>query len=258
MLGACCTKHVQPSAFEITVTGLNATKAKIIIEPTNPDAYYCFGLVSRDMDEYFNMSDGELAVFQRDFCVEMWGYTQEDGTASSFADNFCYRGRLEYDYQYLDPDMDHKLVVYQIDPDSKQIIGAPCSKTFRTKTLVKTDITFTFAFETDKMTITPSNDAPYYWDYIITEEMLEEYPDAGHYYRELVFMYESYGFMEFATDTGVVEWVFSRDDIEPMEEGKKYTLVASGYNDGEINSDLTVIEFIYHRDAPCQLLTPQG
>lgn len=252
---SCAAKYKQPGTITISVTELKSTKAKVTIQSSNPEAYFSIGLISEDMDTYYQMTDEENARFQMDFFVERWqAACDEAGKTVSFTDLYCYKGtNREHRYTYLNPDTHYKVIAFQVDPDLKQYIGKPVSVIFHTNDLTKSDITFDFKFEADKVTIIPSNNDPYYWDYILDSEMEAEYADAKQYYEQLILMYEEYGFMgEGATDRGTVEWVFSRDDTKPMEEGQKYTLVASGYANGEINSYLTIIQFIYHRDKACE------
>ena len=46
-------------------------------------------------------------------------------------------------------------------------------------------------------------------------------------------------------------YVFSQND-KSLEEGERCTLVLAGYANGEINSDSTVYEFVYHKDKPIE------
>ena len=261
LLSSCtASKQEKPAGFKIEVKNVLSTKAKVVIEPSNPNVYYSYGIISEDMEEYFNMTDDENAQFQMDFSIERWEFASSDIAPSlTFSDIYCYKGRQEIQYTYLAPEKVYRVIAFQVDPDKKQYVGIPCSKEFRTNPLVKSSITFEFTFEPDKVTVTPSNNDRYYWDYIETEEMLEDYADPEQYYTQLILFYEEYGFMDLpeTTDTGVSEWVFSEEDPGYMKEGGRYTITAAGYDNGEINSDITIIEFIYHKDIPCELVTPQ-
>lgn len=259
LLCSCPAKYTQPASFEVNVQDLRSTKALITVKPSTYDAYYMCGIVYADMEYYFNMTPEELAAFQLDFSFERWDMSEEIPANISFTDVYCYRGNFESKYTYLYPDMDYRFIAFQVNPDTREVIGTPVTKLFHTKPLQESDITFNFSFDTDKLTVTPSNNDPYYWDYVLTDLLDAEYADAHMYYYSLVDLYEDYGFMDMPENiaTGVDEWVFSRDDSEVLIEGAKYTLIASGYNYGEINSDLTVVEFIYHRDKPSELVIPQ-
>ena len=256
LLCSCAAKYAKPAGFEVSIGDIRSTKAVLDIKPSTQDAFYMCGIVNGDMEEYFQMAPEELARFQLDFSIERWNLSEDH--PASFTDIYCYKGNFHYKYTYLIPDMDYKVTVFQVNPDTKELVGMPVQKVFHTKPLDNSDIAFTFSFNTDKLTITPSNDDPYYWDYILTDVMDQEYSSAWQYFYDLIDNYEEYGFMELpgAVDTGVCEWVFS-EDSEILKEGGKYTLVASGYNYGEINSDLTVAEFIYHKDKPSELIIPQ-
>ena len=259
ILSSCPAKYTQPVSFEVNIQDLRSSKALISVKPSTYDAYYMCGIVNEDMEYYFNMTPEELARFQLDFSFEMWDNGEEIPSNISFTDVYCYRGNFESKYTYLYPDMDYKFIAFQVNPDTREVIGTPASKVFHTKPLERSDITFTFSFDTDKLTVTPSNNDPYYWDYVLTDLLDDEYADAHLFFYYLVDLYEDYGFMDMPENIakGVNEWVFSRDDSEELLEGQRYTIVASGYNYGEINSDLTVAEFIYHSDKPCELVIPE-
>ena len=253
VISSCSAKQVKVTSFDVNVSKVLSTKATVVIEPSNPDAYYCYGIINRDMDLYFNMTDLQNAQFQLNFSIEMW---ERSGKESSFASRYCYKGKQTVDYTYLTPDMDYRVIIYQVNPETRELAGTPTSISFHTNPLAKSNISFNIEFDADKVTITPSNNDDYCWDYIESDELEAEYADATQYFTDLILMYEEYGFMDLpgAIDRGKVDWVFSVDDFEPVNEGEEYTLVAAGYSNGEINSDLTVIKFIYHKDKPCELV----
>ena len=259
VLAASCTpKSSRETTFTITVHDIHATKSRVKIESSNPDAYYSYGHIREDMEPYFSMSDMENARFQIDFCKEMMEYGSEEIDKSlSYVDKFCFRGTQEFRQLFLNPDQKNKVVVFQVDPKTLDVVGTPVSTMFQTKPLKMSDITFSITFGPDKVTIVPSNNDEYYWDYENTETILAEYVDAIIYLQNLIFMYEDYGFMNSGvTDHGTVEWVFSEED-STMVDGERCTLAICGYADGEINTDITTIEFIYHKDKPCEIVTPQ-
>ena len=173
------------ASFDIKVSNVYSTKAKVVIEPSSPDAYYCFGFINNaDLATYYAKSDLENALFQIDFLKERWALVcQDEGRTVPYADLFCYRGRHEIDYTYLTPDTDHRIIVFQINPDTQELIGNPVSKVFHTRPLVMSDITFTIGFDADLLTITPSNRDGYCWAYQLTKDILENYADTEHRFQ---------------------------------------------------------------------------
>lgn len=252
LICACTAERMPKTSFYITVSNVLSTKAKVVIEPSSPDAYYCYGFLNNaDLADYYAKSDLDNALFQIDFSKERWTLIcQDEGRTVPYADLFCYRGRHEIDYTYLTPDTDHRIIVFQINPDTQELIGNPVSKVFHTKPLVMSDITFTIGFDADLVTIKPSNRDGYCWAYQLTKDILENYGDTEAFYRNLVFMWEDYGFIEYNKVRGPVSWKFSEQDPS-MIEGGKYSLAISGYDSDEINTDVTTIDFIYHKNEPC-------
>lgn len=256
ILSSCAAKFTQPGSFTIKVSEVTATKALITIEASNQEAYYVYGLVREDM-EYYNYTDEELAQFQLDFASELLGYALEDDPSATFADRFCYKGSLSDRRYYLQENTKYKLNLFQVNPVTRERIGPVLTEFFQTEPLVKSDIQFDIQFGADKITITPSNDDIYYWDYENTDLIKEEFIDPEFYYTDLVHMYETYGFMSSMTSRGYEEYIFSEDPLANVEEGEKCTFVIAAYNNDEINSDLITIEFVYHKDEPCQVIPPK-
>lgn len=254
-LAVCCTpKSSRVSDFTITVSDILSTKARVRVEPSNLEAYYCYGFLSEEMEYYFNMSDLENSQFQLNFSKERWALVcEEEGRTVSFTDNYCFRGERETKHYFLTPDSQYRIIVFQVDPKKLEIIGTPVSAQFHTNPLTMSSITFDISFGADKVTITPSNADEYYWDYENKEVILREYADAEYYLRNLIFMYEDYGFMEHRTSRGVEQWVFSKED-SAMVEGETCSLAVCGYSAGEVNSDITTVDFIYHKDSPCEVV----
>ena len=151
VLTACPAKHMQITGFDIEVSNVHSTKAKVVIVPSNPDAYYCYGKLDNvNLTDYFNMTDEENAAFQVDFCKERWELIcEEEGYEVPFEQIYCFQGTQEIDYTYLIPDADHKIVVFQVDPKAKQFIGTPVSKVFHTNPLVMSDLTFKIGLDKD-------------------------------------------------------------------------------------------------------------
>ena len=133
LAAACTPKNSRVSTFTITVSDVLSTKAKVTIESSNPDAYYSYGFIREDMDPYFTMSDMENAKFQIDFCKERIDLADlDEDHPVSYTDLYCYRGKQELKYTYLIPDQDNKVIVFQVDPKTLDVVGEPVSTVFHT------------------------------------------------------------------------------------------------------------------------------
>ena len=255
ILTACPAKHMQLTGFDIEVKDVHSTKAKVVIVPSNPDAYYCYGKLDNvNLTDYFNMTDEENAAFQMDFSKERWELIcEEEGYEVPFEQIYCYQGTQEIDYTYLIPDADHKIVVFQVDPKAKQFIGTPVSKVFHTNPLVMSDLSFKIGLDKDMITITPSSRDSYCFDYNLTEDILEEYAGTEFYFRNLVDMWEDFGLIEGRKVRGPASIEFSSSD-PTIQEGARYSFAISGYEDFEINTAVTTFDFIYHKDIPCEMV----
>ena len=58
------------------------------------------------------------------------------------------------------------------------------------------DLTFKIGLDKDMITITPSSRDSYCFDYNLKEDILDEYADTEHYFRNLVNMWADYGLIE--------------------------------------------------------------
>lgn len=258
ILSGCTNKEkmaLDTCSFDVRVQKVGGTKVWFSITPSNPYAYYAFGLVSSYSDVY-DASMAELSQMQIEWMRQVYDnyvYSEED--VPGFSDVFLYRGPREMRETLLARDTDHKLVVMQVDPVKRTVIGETAMVIFHTLPVEDVDLGFSLSFAADTLRITPSdNSLSYYWDYDSTELMYQEYLTPQYYFYFLADMYESYDFMGNLLNRGPVEWVFSRDD-KTIEEGGQYTLLIAGYADGEYNTAYTRVDFIYHKDRPIEVLS---
>ena len=235
------------SAFRTPVDEVTATKAKITVEPENPDACYSFIIIDEEWGYLFFPSDNNEAADQmlkqsRDQ-YQIW---EENGVYGTFEDMHCYKGTRQYRFGYLNPDTGHKVLVYQIDPVTYERLGEAHEVTFHTAPLhFNEELSFDIRFDGFRMTIIPSDpDVPFIWDYVSSARIREQYQDADLYSEILVDMYDQYNFVDYLTVKGTQVWDFSKDPAT-LTEKEEYTVVAFGFEDGEINSHVAVKTFIY-------------
>ena len=115
------------------------------------------------------------------------------------------------------------------------------------------DLTVKIGLEKDMISITPSSRDGYCFDYNLKEDILEEYAGTEFYFRNLVQMWEDFGLIEGRKVRGPAVIEFSSSD-PTIQEGARYSFAISGYDDFEINTDITTFDFIYHKDNPCEMV----
>lgn len=247
LLAACSKEQIssRPCGFDVQITELKGTKVRFTITPTNPEAYYTFSLIAEDEDAY-KLSGEALVASQMELVKEMYDLFGRFGRQDvKFADSFCYKGRTEQSEMYLSRDMSYKLVVFQVNPWKIEALDGSEEVLFRTLNPKIIDLDFDLQFSGDTLRIHPSNpDQTYVWDYETREIIDEEYGAPLFYYYSLMDMYEQYGFMEGVLCKGDMEWIFPLNDAG-MPAGKEWYLILSGYQDGEVNSEETVVAFTW-------------
>lgn len=242
------------SSFTLNIAKVTGTKVWFDIATDNPNAYYAFGIVDQTAEGY-NLPANEMAQLQLQLMDVIYdAFSPLGENVGSFSDVFLYKGNRELKETELKADTEYKLFLMQVDPDTRRLIGNAMAATFRTKAIEMVDLDFEVVFHPDAVEIIPSNDQlTYYWDYEETEIIKDKYYLPENFFYDLVDVYEEYDFIDNMLDIGPAEWVFSRDD-KAIEEGERYTLVIAGYGKGEINSGYTIVDFIYHKNDPIEVL----
>lgn len=253
MLAACSKEQIssRPCDFDVEITELKGSKIRFTITPSNPEAYYTFALIAGD-EPMYEISGEPLIARQMTILKEFYDLFGRFGRKNaSFADSFCYKGRTEQAELFLSRDMPYKLAVFQVNPWKMEGMGTPEEVFFRTLNPKIIDLDFDLQFSGDTLRIHPSDpERTYVWDYESKEIVDDEYGSPLIYYYTLMDMYEQYGFMESVLCEGDFEWVFPRDD-EGMPAGKDWYLILSGYKDGEVDSEETLVLFNWEPEQSC-------
>ena len=250
-----CTKDrpfTEPCTFDLKVTKVAGTKAWLNIAPSNSGAYYSIALFN-EYSDVFDKPAMELAEMQLGWDKDRYGAWENHlENMSSYADVFCYQGTREIKLKDLVSGLRHRIVIMQVNPETRTIIGTPQDVGFATKVVGMTDLTFDVQFGADKVTITPSDpDATYYWDYDSRSRIEEKFMDPGVFFYSIIDLYEDYDFMSSMISRGTEAYVFSANDRH-IEEGEECILVVAGYADGEINTAQNAYSFVYHKDKPIE------
>lgn len=247
LLAACSKEQIssRPCDFVVNITELKGSKVRFTITPSNPEAYYTFSLISEDTGGY-ELSGDALVAHEMQILKEKYDLLGRFGRQNvSFADSFCYKGRTEQAELFLARNLNYKLVVFQVNPWKLEALGSSEEVLFHTLDTQLIDLDFDLQFSGDTLRIHPSNpEQTYVWDYESRDIIDEEYGSPLIYYYSLMDMYEQYGFMESVLNKGDREWVFPQDD-EGITAGKEWYLILSGYQDGDVNSEETVVVFTW-------------
>lgn len=250
-LAGCSKEQIssRPCEFDVKITDLKGDKIRFTITPSNAEAYYAYRLEPEYWEPYHLSGDALLQAEMEDLVNEYKLFDLDKNPNVDFADAFCYQEQAELVELFLDRRMNYKLVVFQVNPWRMEGLGTPKEVYFRTPDVEFVDLHFNLDFDGDTLRIHPSDpDATYYWDYEEVQIVDSEYNSPISYYHILVDMYEQYGFMDSQVSRGDNEWVFPRDD-KSLAPGRECYLVLAGYRDGEINSEKTIVKFVWSPGA---------
>lgn len=246
-LAACSKEQIssRPCEFDVKITDLKGDKIRFTITPSNPEAYYAYMLEPDYWESYHLTGDALLQREMEQLITNFELFDLDKNPNVDFADAFCYQDQADLVQLFLDRQTNYKLVVIQVNPWKKEGIGTPKEVYFRTPDVEFVDLHFQLTFDGDVLHIHPSDPAaPYYWEYEEVEIVDNEYNSPIVYYHTIVDMYEQYGFMDSLVSRGDNDWVFPLDD-KSLPAGKECYLILASYRDGEINSDETIVKFIW-------------
>lgn len=247
VLGCSKDKPVTtPCGFDLKVDWVKGSRAQFTITPDNSNARYCYGVIAADHPLY-NQSDAEIIQFQMDWMNSDYANLGKEGkTDGDFLDMFCYKGVRTVKSILLPPDIDHKLLVFQVNSQTCELVGPIHSIVFHTQHVPEVELTFTIESQDNMFRILPSDKSvTWFWEYEREDRIYDVYEDAYYFYYDIIDLYDEYGFLEHNLSIGDDEWVLPRDD-RSIREGVKYIMMMSACTaDGEICSDVTYAEFVY-------------
>lgn len=241
--------NLAPCGFDVQITLVKGTRVNFTIVPGDEYAGYFYMVVSSYEPSYEDAPTSFINA-QLEWMRDRYKMLSSDADFSgSFADVYCYRGTREIRQTSLVSGTEHKLYVAQVNPVTMELIGEPYVTRFKTLDVEKRDLTFQADYTGDRITITPSDpDAPYILEYENSSLIEYKYFTPGYYFMNLVYMYEDYSFVETIIRKGAVDLAFSDDNEETT-----YTLMAAGYEGGEIVTDIYTQMFEYHKGSVAPL-----
>lgn len=231
----------------LKIEKVGGSKVEFSVRTSNEDAWYTYCLIS-ESDPSFSLSDEEAArgyiryleEIRETGGKEMADFPREpEGRFEDFA---FYRGSRKLKVPFLADDTDYRLVLFQVNPRTHELIGKGHSETFHTPDVVLKPMSFDFGTDKNVLIITPSDlDRTYIWGILRYDQMFDDYAGPFFYLYTLIDMYEDYGFAEPMLSRGVVSIPI---DEGSLREGETYCIAAIGYEGGEINSEESFWYFI--------------
>lgn len=240
----CCNSEdktiTTPATLEVKIDKVGATKVWFSVKSSSPDAAYIYRGVSDfdDIEDYVKFTDSDQVIAAR--YMESLNEIYEMSNAnriqiSSFQDAFCFKGNRSFSMVHIGPDMRHRIIVCQVNPETRSIIGVPVGVEFTSEELPEVQMEFDVQVDGDVLTITPSDlNQKYYWDYESAQFFDEDVLTGMYnYLYDVTDMLEAYGFIDQSVSKGVETFEFSKDNTR-MIEGMTYYIGIVPYANHEI------------------------
>ena len=124
LLSGCSKEKIVSTSctFDLKIDWVKGTKVQFTVTPGNPDACYCYGVMSADQPQAA-WSDTELVEWQLGWITDIYNSLKGTGEAGSFTDMFCYKGPRTIKQTKLSSGVDFVLLVFQVNPQTKEAIG---------------------------------------------------------------------------------------------------------------------------------------
>lgn len=233
--------------FTIEVKNVYATSVLIDIIPENNDFYYYYDIVSvADFEKYD--SDAEFIRYCDNMNRDIYDILVEaDYADGPYEEVMLYRDATLEPYYgngvLIEPETEYYLYAFAYDSGINPV-GKLHKVRFKTPKEIHSTNTFTVTMDGPLVTVTPSNDDQYLFDFA-TEKELEEsyYGSPEYYYNQMIEVYEQYGFIEEMVSTGTdSDNIF--DYYESVEDGEKLYVMVAGYDHG-LTTDVSIFTFTY-------------
>ena len=218
--------------FRIFVENITTAGADVTVVPSDETALYYFDKVTKAEYESYK---GDNAAFMKAMIDNLREFCKESGNslASSISvgdDSHSYNGNLV-------PGTDYYIFAFALDsklnPNSNLTLEA-----FTTESVQASTNTFQVSVNGGEITVTPSNNDPYFWDMMPTEEC--QGVSDSDLMNELVSYYQQMGFLDYYIVNGVDTFDYS----QYMTPGNSYTVCVFGFN-GVPTTALTKYTFTY-------------
>ena len=247
---ASCQKQefvISDDALTIEAKNVYAYSVWVDIIPENNDFYYYYDIITVD-DFNEHASDVEFIRYEDELNREVYDIIAELGYADgSYEEVMLYRFAILEPYAgnnlILEPETDYYLYAFAYDADIKPVEKLYKVK-FTTPKEIVSDNTFTVSLDGNYVSVIPSNDDQYIFDFA-TERELEEsyYGNALYYFEQMINVYEQYDFISEEVSVGPDSCdIF--DYYDSLDDGEKLYVMVAGYDHG-LTTEVSIYEFTY-------------
>ena len=219
-------------SFDITVSDITSSGATVSVVPSDDTVIYYFDKVPQATYKAYK-NDTE---FMKAMIEALRSYVSESGGSLFSAISV---GEAEYTFSNeLMPETDYYIFAFGLDsklnPNSKLTL-----KPFTTAAAKSSTNTFSIKVNGGLITVTPSNNDPYFWSVEATE--LYEGENDQFIMNDLISYYDSEGYLSYYIVSGVDSFDYST----LLTSGESYTVYAFGY-EGAPTTALTKYTFTYN------------
>lgn len=247
MTGCAKEQYLQQECgLDVKINHVRSGQMSFTVTPDNEKACYCFTVLNAK-DNGFEISDEDFVASRLGEMIRQYEeYQSSDSSVGSFADIFCFRGTRTLTVSDLVNGIQYRLFVFQVDPRNRTALGPLYKFDFSSAPPAANGLTFRIVCWGTGIYIVPSDEkSPWFWEYEMSRRIEELYGTPYKFYHDMIDMFEQFGFMENVVRTGTLFWDFSTDG-PVMNESEEYTLVLSGYNNGEITTGILTSRFHYY------------
>jgi len=241
-----CAKNyldISDHPFDISTPKIEANRVVVDVIPDNNDFYYMFGVVAAETFE----AVGQAAFIDLvdNFSKSTYKILFETTSLDKYLE-WMYRGAYDEVNHDLEPDTRYIVFAFPyngLTPDA----GRFTKVEFKTPAIVKSDNVFSVSIDGSVISVTPSNNDTYFFDYCSKDDLNDYYSSIDFFYRKSIDIYWEYGFL----DTFIAKGPSSediRDYYAEMVEGDIFYMAISGYNQG-ITTDVTYYKITVHLDG---------
>ena len=243
VLAGCSAKDVlvtKPVSLDVKIENVTGSKMYFSVSTGKQDAAYTFFIIGDD-EPSFDIPEIDAAKAHIQYLQLI--YDRQDA-AGNFIDFSCYKGSRQLELNLLSSDKEYKLLVFQVHPKTYEVLGDIVSEHFHTNKVAMESMWFDFSFSDDVLIIEPSDpERSYIWSFERVARIDDDYDhDPFYYLYDLIDMYEEYGFIDHRLCVGT-DFCYMPD--KHLRKDERYVVTAIGYDDGEINSDISFRYFLY-------------
>lgn len=252
---ASCEDNNSKAHFAIEVSDITATSATVTIVPTDANELYYFDVMTKDQIDAFGsydeLAEAYLDYIKQDIAQYQGQYTMEDVLS---------QGTDAYTFPSLSPETEYIAFAFAVDA-AYEFTGVIETKTFTTAEVTPSSLQLSLAVSSGILSVTASNNDPYFFFCETTEDYLTYNPDYSEAslaasIEDWAAMFEAYGAM---MGVSVSDFVYNGNISGALssliEESGEYIAYAAPFA-GVVNGTPAYVVFSYtapSAKAPAQV-----